>query len=193
MDCKGAGIVAINSLGPSMKIDLKTRSVPIGNKDGQVWMSGPAIKPVALAFVNNIKRHIPECEIIGVGGVETAEDVLEFLLAGANAVEMLSAALLKGHELYGKIIRDLPKALEKYHFSSIEEVVNTKLEIPKCRYEKTVPVFDEKKCVSCGICEKVCPFLAISKSTEGMQVDEEKCMGCSLCATRCPRGAIRNV
>lgn len=193
MDCGGAGIVAINSLGPSMKIDLATRSVSIGNKDGQVWMSGPAIKPVALAFVNNIKRHIPECEIIGVGGVETAEDVLEFLLAGANAVEMLSAALLKGHDLYGKIIEELPKALEKYHFSSVREVVDTKLQIPPCRYEKTVPVFDHEKCVTCGICEKVCPFFAISKGTQGMQVDEKKCMGCSLCATRCPRKAIQNV
>lgn len=193
MDCGGAGIVAINSLGPSMKVDLATRSVPIGNKDGQVWMSGPAIKPVALAFVNNVKRHIPECEIIGVGGVESAEDVVEFLLAGANAVEMLSAALLKGHDLYGKILEDLPKVLAKYQFSSVQEVVDTELKIMPCRYEKKIPVFDHEKCVGCGICENVCPFFAISKSNQGMQVDEKKCMGCSLCATRCPRKAIQNV
>jgi dihydroorotate dehydrogenase (fumarate) len=193
MENGGSGIVAINSLGPSMKIDLSGRCVPVGNKDGQVWMSGPAIKPIALAFVNNVKRHVPECEIIGVGGVETADDVLEFLLAGANAVEMLSAALLRGHGLYKKILEDLPAALEKYNFSSVKEVVDTELKIQSPVYEKKTPEFDEEKCVKCGICEKVCPFFAISKSTQGMKVNEEKCMGCSLCRTRCPKHAISNV
>lgn len=188
----GTGIVAINSLGPSMKIDLASRSVKIGNKDGQVWLSGPAIKPVALAFVNNVKRNVPECEIIGVGGVETAEDVLEFLLAGANAVEMLSAALLKGHSLYGKIIADLPKELEKYGFSSIEEVVNTELRIGAVTQESRTPEFT-KDCVKCGICEGICPFFAISKTADGMTVDKNRCMGCGLCKTRCPKKAIIGV
>lgn len=189
----GNGIVAINSLGPSMKVDLATRSVPIGNKDGQVWLSGPAIKPVALAFVNNVKRAVPECEIIGVGGVETAEDVLEFLLAGANAVEMLSAALLKGRDLYGKIIKDLPAALEKYDFSSIEEVVNTELKVGELDYERKMAQFNTEKCVSCGICEKVCPFFAIRMPDKKPVADPKKCMGCGLCRSRCPRKAIYGV
>lgn len=189
----GNGIVAINSLGPSMKINLETRSVPMGNPDGQVWMSGPAIKPIALAFINNVKRHVPECEIIGVGGISSAEDVLEFLLAGASAVEMLSAALLKGKQLYRKILEDLPGALEKYHFTSVQEVVNTELKIPDYYHEKTVPVFDRDKCVECSICENVCPFFAISKSNHGMTADGHKCMGCGLCRTRCPKKAISNV
>lgn len=190
LDNGGSGIVAINSLGPSMNIDLEKRSVKIGNKDGQVWMSGPAIKPVALAFVNNVKRAVPECEIIGVGGVKTAEDVLEFLLAGANAVEMLSAALLKGHKLYGKILEDLPKALEKYHFSSVEEVVRTELQVGSLTCETSYPKFRNEACVTCGICENICPFFAISKNETGMTVNEKKCMGCELCKTRCPQNAI---
>ncbi|MEA4972147.1 MAG: 4Fe-4S binding protein [Candidatus Metalachnospira sp.] len=193
LDNGGNGIVAINSLGPSMKIDLASRSVKIGNKDGQVWLSGPAIKPVALAFVNNVKRAVPECEIIGVGGVETAEDVIEFLLAGANAVQMLSAALLKGHELYGKILKDLPSALEKYSFKSVEDVVNTELRVGNLTYEKAYPVFDADACVLCGICEKVCPFFAISKDNGEMKADTQKCMGCGLCRTRCPKKAISGV
>lgn len=190
MDNGANGIVAVNSLGPSMKIDLASRSVPIGNRDGQVWMSGPAMKPVALAIVNMIKRHVPECEIIGVGGVESAEDVLEFLLAGASAVEMLSAALLKGRDLYGKILEDLPGALKKYGFSSVKEVVETELKVGDLSYEKKVPVFDREKCVRCGRCEKVCPFFAIRETDTGLQADPDKCMGCALCRTRCPRGAV---
>lgn len=57
MEHGGNGIVAINSVGPCMKIDLESRSVPIGNANGQVWLSGPAIKPIALALVNQIKAQ----------------------------------------------------------------------------------------------------------------------------------------
>ena len=190
MENGGNGIVAVNSLGPSMKIDLSSRSVAIGNKEGQAWMSGPAIKPVALAFVNNIRRHVPGCEIIGVGGVETAEDVLEFLLAGADAVEMLSAALLKGRGLYQKIIDDLPGVLEKYHFSSVREVVETDLKISSTAYGNGKPVFDAERCVKCGICQNICPFFAIEKTDICMNVNPDKCLGCGLCITRCPKNAV---
>lgn len=193
LDCGGNGIVAINSLGPSMKIDLKTRSVPIGNKEGQVWMSGPAVKPVALAFVNMVKKAVPECEIIGVGGAASAEDVLEFLLAGANAVEILSAALLYGNDIYAKIIRNLPKTLEKYRFSSVREVVETELKTGAGTLERKTPVFNGAHCVHCGLCEKVCPFFAIEDQEEKPVVDISKCMGCGLCRSRCPKNAISGV
>ena len=193
MEHGGNGIVAINSVGPCMKIDLESRSVPIGNANGQVWLSGPAIKPIALALVNQIKSAVPECEIIGVGGVASAEDVLEFLLAGANAVEILSAALLQGRGLYTKIIEELPSALKKYHFSSIKEVVDTELQIGTGTTEKRTPVFDKEKCVHCGLCEQVCPFFAIGNSEQDISVRKDKCMGCGLCRSRCPRKAISGV
>lgn len=193
MENKGTGIVAINSLGPSMKIDLETRSVPIGNQDGQVWMSGPVIKPIALALIHQIKRAVPACEIIGVGGAASAEDVLEFLLAGANAVEILSAALLYGMDLYKKIIKELPIALEKYHFSSIQQVVETPLQITTGQKQKFTPVMDQKRCVHCGLCKKVCPFFALETSGEQIKVNVEKCMGCGLCKSRCPKQAIVGV
>lgn len=193
MEHGGNGIVAVNSLGPCMKIDLDSRSVPIGNANGQVWLSGPAIKPIALALVNQIKRAVPECEIIGVGGVASAKDVLEFLLAGANAVEILSAALLQGRGLYTKIIEELPSALKKYHFSSIKEVVDTELQIGTGTTEKGTPVFDKEKCVHCGLCEQVCPFFAIRNLEQDISVQKEKCMGCGLCRSRCPRRAISGV
>ncbi|MBN2504260.1 MAG: dihydroorotate dehydrogenase, partial [Bacilli bacterium] len=69
------GIVAINSLGPSMKIDIMKRKIVYGNSQGFVWTSGPAIKPIALATVYKIKQAVPELTVIGVGGVQKAEDV----------------------------------------------------------------------------------------------------------------------
>ncbi len=72
------GIAAINSLGPTMNIDIKTRSIVYGNADGFAWTSGPAIKNLALAFVYLIKQAMPDFTVLGVGGVKTADDVIEF-------------------------------------------------------------------------------------------------------------------
>ena len=121
------GVVAINSLGPSMVVDIEHRSMACSNDKGFVWMSGPVVKPLALATVYTIKQAEPSLTVIGVGGVASAKDVIEFLLAGASAVGMLSAPMLRGKELYAKVIADLPKELEKYGFKSIQDVIDTHL------------------------------------------------------------------
>lgn len=189
----GNGVVAINSLGPTMNIDIASRKVLIGNKEGEVWTSGPVIKPLALALVSKIKKAVPQCEIIGVGGIASAEDVMEFLLAGANVVQMLSAAMLKGKDLYKKIIDDLPGVLEKYGFNSIEEVINTKLQTGDVKYNPMYPSVNYDKCVNCRLCENICPYFAISSPNNKVVVDKTKCFGCGLCESRCPKKAIENV
>lgn len=193
MENGGNGVVAINSLGPSMKIDIASRKVLLGNKEGEVWTSGPAIKPVALAVIHKIKKAVPHCEIIGVGGIESAEDVLEFLLAGASAVQMLSAAMLKGKDLYKKIVEDLPYALKKYGFDSVEEVIKSELETGNVKYDPEYPSINYDKCINCKLCEKICPYFAISTQEDKMVVDKSKCFGCGLCESRCPKKAIENV
>lgn len=193
MENGGNGIVAMNSLGPSMKIDLAKRSVKLGNASGEVWMSGPRVKPVALALVHKIKEAVPECEIIGVGGVENAEDVLEFLLAGADAVQMLSAALINGKDYYQKIVDDLPKALEGYGFTSVQEVIDTELDTSTGRAEIAYPEIASDSCVNCGLCKKVCPFFAIEEREGAYHIDKHACMGCGLCQSRCPKQAIHKV
>ena len=121
------GIVAVNSLGPVMNIDLSKRSNKIGSSSGFAWVSGPVIKNLSLALVNTIRENVEDITIIGVGGIKNADDVLEYILAGADAVQMLSSALLYGKQLYEKIVNDLPKSLQKYGFSSIEDVKNNRL------------------------------------------------------------------
>ncbi|HEY8803692.1 MAG TPA: 4Fe-4S binding protein, partial [Clostridium sp.] len=156
-----SGIVAINSLGPSMIIDIQKRKVLLGNEEGEVWTSGPSIKPIALAIVNRIKEAVPDFTIIGVGGVSSAEDLIEFLLAGADGVQMLSSALIKGKDLYEKIIKDLPKTLQYYGFNSIQEVINAKLIKEKVRFNPKYPKIELKRCIGCNLCERVCPYFAM--------------------------------
>ena len=183
------GVVAVNSLGPSMKIDIASRNIIYGNAKGFAWTSGPYIKNIALATVYTIKQAEPSLTVIGVGGIQSASDVIEFLLAGASAVQMLSSAMLRGKELYRKIINDLPSTLEKYGFKSIQEVVNTKL-INDVKYEKgDVPSCDVDKCSKCGTCERICPYFAIKMNGTPSFISE-KCFRCGLCVSKCPTKAL---
>ncbi len=184
------GIVAVNSLGPTMKIDIDSRKIVYGNSDGFVWTSGPSIKPIALATIYKIKQAVPKLTIIGVGGIKSADDVLEFLLAGASAVQMLSAALLKGKNLYSKIIADLDKSLDKHHFSSIEEVKAVRLD-KTVNYEGSVPSLIEELCTECMLCKNICPYFAIDFKTK-ITFDSDKCFRCGLCVSKCPTKAIKN-
>jgi len=182
------GLVAKNSLGPTMKIDLATKSIKYAPESGFVWTSGPVIKNLALATVYNIKQAMPDFTVIGVGGVKSADDVLEFLLAGADGVQMLSGALLKGKDLYKRIIEKLPKTLEKYGFNSIEEVQKHGLRNP-VTYEPRVPVLIEEKCTKCNLCVKVCPYFAIEMKDK-ITFDSDLCFGCGLCISKCPVEAL---
>lgn len=182
------GIVAINSLGPTMKIDLMSKSIKYAPESGFVWTSGPVIKNLALATVYNIKQNVKDFTVIGVGGVKSADDVIEFLLAGADGVQMLSGALLKGKQLYKKIINDLPKALQKYGFKSVQEVIDYNLNNP-VTYKPTVPVLIEEKCTKCQLCVKVCPYFAITMQDK-ITFDSDMCFGCGLCISKCPTKAL---
>jgi dihydroorotate dehydrogenase subfamily 1 len=186
------GIVAINSLGPTMIIDIPKREVLMGNRFGQVWTSGPVIKPTALAIVNTIREAVEDFTIIGTGGIATADDIIEFLLAGADAVQMLSSAMIYGKDLYEKLVKTLPSALKKYGFNSVEEVVKTRLKKGTEKFEAKYPKVDEDVCTACRLCEKICPYFAM-KVGKAARADENKCFGCGLCESRCPVKAISGV
>lgn len=112
------GISMINTL-MGMRIDLKTKKPVIANKQG--GFSGPAIKPVALAMVYKVYEAV-KIPIIGMGGIATAEDVFEMMLAGATAVE-IGAANLVDPFACRDIIADLPRVMEKYRINSLEEII----------------------------------------------------------------------
>lgn len=183
------GVVAINSLGPTMHIDLEKRHITYGPESGFVWTSGPVIKPLALATVYKMKQAFPKMTVIGVGGISSAKDILEFLLAGASGVQMLSAAMLKGKGLYKKIIDDLLKTLESYGFESIEEVIDTSL-TNQVSYEPKTPILNEEKCTECMLCVKICPYHAITFK-EIITFNDDLCFGCGLCISKCPVKALK--
>ena len=118
-EAEGAdGISLINTL-LGMRIDLKKRKPLLANKTG--GFSGPAIKPVAVRMVYQVYDAI-KIPIVGMGGVSCAEDVIEFMLAGATAVEVGAANLVNPYACRD-IINDLPRVMEKYKINSLEEII----------------------------------------------------------------------
>jgi len=112
------GICLINTL-LGMRIDLKTKKPVIANKMG--GFSGPAIFPVALRMVYQVYQAV-NIPIIGVGGVESANDVIEMMLAGATAVEV-GAANLKNPYACKEIIEDLPNKMKKYGIEKLSDII----------------------------------------------------------------------
>lgn len=119
--CESAGadgISLINTLF-GMRIDLKTKKPVIANKMG--GFSGAAIKPVALRMVYQVFEAV-KVPVIGIGGVSSAEDVIEMMLAGATAVQIGAANLIDPY-ICRDIIRDLPQTMEKYGIDNLKDII----------------------------------------------------------------------
>ena len=112
------GISLINTL-LGMRIDRKTRRPVIANTMG--GFSGPAIFPVALRMVYQVAQAV-SVPVIGMGGVSTAGDVIEMMLAGATAVEV-GAANLVDPFVCRDIVNDLPSVMEQYGISDLKSII----------------------------------------------------------------------
>ncbi len=112
------GISLINTL-LGMRIDLRTKKPVIANKMG--GFSGAAIFPVAVRMVYQV-AHAVNIPVVGMGGVSSAEDVIELMLAGATAVEVGAANLVNPYASRD-IVNDLPRVMEKYGIQSLTDII----------------------------------------------------------------------
>ncbi|HSL85421.1 MAG TPA: dihydroorotate dehydrogenase [Bacteroidales bacterium] len=112
------GITMINTL-VGMRLDLATGRPVLANGTG--GLSGPAIKPVAIRMVHEVYKAV-KIPIIGMGGISSAEDALEFLYAGASAVAVGTENFVNPYAC-PKIIEELPGLLKKYGFAHVKDAV----------------------------------------------------------------------
>lgn len=119
--CEGAGADGISLINTllAMRIDLKTRKPLLKNTTG--GLSGPAVFPVALRMVYQCAKAV-KIPIVGMGGVSSAEDVIEMTLAGATAVE-IGAENLVNPFACRDIIEALPAAMEKYKIDKLSDII----------------------------------------------------------------------
>ncbi|MBQ7373908.1 MAG: dihydroorotate dehydrogenase [Clostridia bacterium] len=117
-DAGADGVSLINTL-LGMRIDLRTRKPVIANKMG--GFSGPAIFPVAVRMVYQVANAV-KIPVIGMGGISSAEDVIEMMLAGATAVEVGAANLINPYASK-QIIDDLPAVMKKYKIENLRDII----------------------------------------------------------------------
>ncbi|MBQ8836783.1 MAG: dihydroorotate dehydrogenase [Clostridia bacterium] len=119
--CENAGADGISLINTllGMRIDLKTKKPVIANTMG--GFSGSAIFPVAVRMVYQV-AHAVKIPVVGMGGVSSAEDVIELMLAGATAVEVGAANLIDPYACKN-IIEDLPRVMEEYKINSLSEII----------------------------------------------------------------------
>jgi dihydroorotate dehydrogenase (NAD+) catalytic subunit len=114
-------LTAVNTL-KAMAIDSETMLPILSNIKG--GLSGPAIKPVALRCVYDIREELPDVPLIGCGGITTWRDAVEFFLAGASAVQVGTAIALADTEIFKAITKGMEAYLRKKHYGSVKEIVN---------------------------------------------------------------------
>ena len=117
-DAGADGVSLINTL-LGMRIDLKSKKPVVANKMG--GFSGPAVKPVAVRMVYQVYDAV-KIPIVGMGGIATAEDVIEMMLAGATAVEVGTANLPNPYASK-EIVDALPAAMEKYGIKNLSDII----------------------------------------------------------------------
>lgn len=119
--CENAGADGISLINTllGMRIDLKTKKPVIANKMG--GFSGPAIFPVAVRMVYQVASAV-KIPVVGMGGVSSAEDVVEMMLAGATAVEVGAANLINPYTCRD-IINELPAVMDKYNIKNLKDII----------------------------------------------------------------------
>ena len=119
--CEESGADAISLINTvmAMRIDLKTRRPVLANVTG--GLSGPAVFPLALRMVWQVSKAV-KIPVVGLGGVSSAEDVIDMMLAGASAVQV-GAANLRNPYACREIIDELPAAMDKYGIHNLKEII----------------------------------------------------------------------
>ncbi|HML38412.1 MAG TPA: hypothetical protein PKA19_13490 [Bacillota bacterium] len=183
----GSAISAIDTVRCILGVDLENRKPYLPTYGGY---SGPAIKPLGLASVATISQstRLPVC---GIGGIETCEDVLEYMMLGASAIQMGTSIMINGFEHIGKVKDDLEAWMRKNGIEELAQVRGAALSGLKAFDEIQVePVVShligECTRADCHKCVKGCVYGAIDKTGTGIAIHRERCRGCGLCCSICP-------
>jgi ferredoxin len=165
---------------------------------GYAWLSGAAIKNIALRCVWDISRQV-DIPVIGCGGIARGADVVEFLMAGAGAVQVCTAAVLQGPGVFGRITRELNAWLDGHGWTSVSDVrgdAQRRMAGREVRTTHMPPRLNPDLCIGCEICPTSCVYGALEMVGERktpsykVRVLEDRCWGCGICATRCPTRAL---
>lgn len=194
------GIAAINTIKCITGVDLDKRiGLPIVNGKSSIsGYSGKAVKPIALRFITQMKQDeaLKNVPVSGIGGVETWEDALEFIMLGSGTVQVTTAIMQYGYRIVEDMINGIQYYMEEKGVEKLQDLVGCALDniVPAENLDRdyiVYPNFNHDKCVGCGRCYISCydgAHQAIVWDTETRKpsLEQENCVGCHLCSLVCP-------
>lgn len=193
------GLAAINTVQGFMGMDLHTLQ-PLLNVNGKTSFggcSGAMVKPIGLRCVAQM-RQASALPILGMGGISTWEDAVQYITVGSDAVQVCTEVMLSGYRIIGPMLKGLKTYLEEKGFADIRALKNKAIE-HICSHENlprtllTYPQVNHAICARCGECVTICSeseHQALRLDDGYIIVDKERCVGCGLCRFVCAIGAI---
>lgn len=182
-----SGVSAINTIRCILGVNIE-KGVPLLPTYG--GYSGAPIRPIALANVASIAQsvNIPIC---GVGGIENYENVIEYIMLGASAIQIGTARMLNGEGIIKKIVDDLENWFKEKKINSIDEIRGKALEqikpLDELSLQPMICKSDDKICKEgCNLCVEYCLESSIEIIDNNIKIDKLKCIGCGLCILICP-------
>ncbi len=203
------GLSLINTINSVMGVDLDTWDVypNVGGQSAHGGYCGPAVKPIALAMVNEIARdwRSGRVPLSGIGGIETWKDAVEFLLLGATGVQVCTAVMHYGYRIVEDLIDGATSYCESKGLARVTDLVGQAAkkvtDWGKLDLNYVIkPRIDYEKCVGCNLCYTACadgahqafaldgPPVKVADGTTrpGPRVLDDQCVGCNLCHLVCP-------
>ncbi|MDO4199089.1 MAG: NAD-dependent dihydropyrimidine dehydrogenase subunit PreA [Erysipelotrichaceae bacterium] len=198
------GLSAINTIKSITGVDLDTKvALPaVGTNSMVGGYSGPAVKPIALRQISELSRNevINKKHISGIGGIETWEDAVEFMMLGAGSVQMTTSVMQYGYRIIEDLINGLKIFMKQKGYTPVYDfigaAVSSIVENDEINRDTMVyPTFIDKYCHGCGRCHIACndaghQAMMFDKETRKPKLDGTKCVGCMLCSLVCPGAAI---
>lgn len=186
-------LTVADSYGPVLRLDIRTARPLLGSPRGFGWLTGAALKPITLRCVAEVALSHPGATIVGLGGVSNAEDAVEMLLAGAQAVGVCTVAIARGVKAFTELNQKLAALLDELGYPDIAAASGRALPNlrPAEQKERLVFHYAPDKCNRCMLCVTRCPYAARDLSdTKVMTLDEDKCRSCGYCISLCRHGAL---